>query len=221
MKNEQWNSVHEVFNQMEKLCEQLVLTPEQGEEGENTAQAVAVPAYADNTILVQVRAEIRKQLDLLRARLTDQFNERDIYFVLFPIVAHFDELIQINYLKEKYMEWPLLQQELFQVDDAGELFFETLDDILRKPQTNPFIFEIYYLCLSNGFCGKYTDNQIRINDYLKQLREKISIQDLDYFQADEEETGKIKPIGSPVLYYAAAVVAVLGAYFYLYTSANP
>jgi type IV/VI secretion system ImpK/VasF family protein len=221
MKNEQWNSVHEVFNQMEKLCEQLVLTPEQGEEGENTAQAVAVPAYADNTILVQVRAEIRKQLDLLRARLTDQFNERDIYFVLFPIVAHFDELIQINYLKEKYMEWPLLQQELFQVDDAGELFFETLDDILRKPQTNPFIFEIYYLCLSNGFRGKYADNQLRINEYLKQLREKISIQDLDYFQADEEETGKIKPIGSPVLYYAAAVVAVLGAYFYLYTSANP
>ena len=49
----------------------------------------------------------------------------------------------------------------------------------------------------------------------------MSIQDFDYFEADEEETGKIKPIGSPVLYYAAAVAAVLGAYFYLYTSANP
>lgn len=221
MKNEQWDAVHEAFSKMEQLCGQLVLTIDQVEEEENATQSEGGPALGDNTIFVQVRAEIRKQLDLLRARLTEQFNERDIYFVLFPIVAHFDELIQINYLKEKYMEWPRLQQELFQVDDAGELFFETLSDILRKPQTNPFIFEIYYLCLNNGFCGKYADNPLRINEYLKQLREKISIQELEYVQSDDEETDKIKPIGSPVWYYAVAVVAVLGACFYFYTSANP
>ena len=107
------------------------------------------------------------------------------------------------------------------MDDAGELFFETLDDILQKPQTDPFIFEIYYLCLSNGFRGKYDDNPLRIDEYLKQLREKIPIQELEYFQSDDEAADKIKPVRSPVWYYVLAVVVVLGAYFYLYTSAKP
>ena len=216
MKDQQWDAIHEVFNAMEKLCEQLALTAE-----EDVADQTEVsPVQVDTSILVQVRAEIRKQLDFLRSRLAQQFNERDLYLALFPVVAHFDELVQIHYLKGKYLEWPPLQQELFQVDNAGELFFETLDDILLKPQTNPFIFEIYYLCLSNGFSGKYTENPVRINEYLNKLRGKIPVQNLEYLLSNHEETGKIKPIGSFAWYYVTAVVIVVGAYVFFHVLAN-
>jgi type IV/VI secretion system ImpK/VasF family protein len=216
MKNEQWDAIHAVFEKMDKLSEQLVSPTEE----RAAAQTEVGPAQGDNYILVNVRAEIRKQLDFLRAQLAEQLNERDLYLVLFPVVAHFDELIQTQYLKDKHMELPSLQHELFQIDDAGELFFETLDDILRKPQTNPFIFEVFYLCLSNGFCGKYADNLVRINEYLKKLREKIPLHDLDDFQSDYEETSKIKPTGPIAWYYAAAVVVIAGAYFLFYMSAK-
>ena len=94
--------------------------------------------------LLQARTELRAQLDRLRTKLSERLSERDSYLVLFPMVAHFDEWVQMRFLKGDQLSWPPLQRELFQIDDAGEIFFETLDDILLKPQTLPFVLEVFY-----------------------------------------------------------------------------
>ena len=227
MKNEQWKAVHTVFEKMERLCTHLqspaptvgaASPPVESDAGSQMEQTgLAVEARYD---LVGIRAEIRKELDLLRVKLAEQLTERDCYLVIFPIVSYFDEYIQTHYLDENRMNWPPLQKELFQIDDAGELFYDTVDDILRKPQTLPFIYEVYYFCMGKGFQGRYVDNAIKINEYMKKLGQKISVRDLEGAQTDGGGADRIKRVGSPVWYYAASAVVLIAAYIALRVSAN-
>ena len=223
MKNEQWEAIHAVYEKMEKLCGKLrsprnplytgLLSPEIIPARQETNDGI----IRDASDLVRVRADIRTQLDFLRAKLSEQLSERDCYQVLFPIVGHFDELVQTNYLLELQTSWPLLQRELYQIDDAGEVFFETLDDLLLRPQTLPFIYEVYYFCLSYGFRGKYADKPVKITEYLKKLQTKISVESLESLEIlniHPRETALLSHIGSPVWYYLASAV-VIGACFYL------
>ena len=186
MKNEQWEAIHALFEKMEQLCGPLesetVPAKSKGEKGVKARTEEIRPAGVESFDIVGVRAEIRKQLDILRVKLAEQLTERDCYLVVFPIVAYFDEHIKTYYLAEKQLSWPPLQKELFQIDEAGELFYETVDDLLRKPQTIPFIYEVYYFCLSQGFQGKYADNPVKISEYMKKLREKIPVVDLSTLQ---------------------------------------
>lgn len=227
MKNEQWEAIHVVFEKMGQLCGQLkrpvspmskVSLP--AKIGDMTHEEEVIPAGDEGYDIVEVRAEIRTQLDFLRVKLAEQFTERDCYLVVFSIVAYFDEHVQTSYLDENQMSWPPLQKELFQVDDAGEVFYDIVDDILRKPQTLPFIYEIYYFCLSKGFRGKYVDNPVKINEYMKKLQEKIPVADLADVHMLPEDTRQIKPVGSFIWYYGAAVAVLVVCYFLLHASAN-
>ena len=217
MKNEQWEAIHVLFEKMEQLCGPLesesVPAKSKGEEGVKAQTGEARPAGVESFDIVGVRAELRKQLDILRVKLAEQLTERDCYLVVFPIVAYFDEHIKTCYLAEKQLSWPPLQKELFQIDEAGELFYDTVDDILRKPQTIPFIYEVYYFCLNKGFQGKYVDNPVKISEYMKKLREKIPVVDMSSVQTAAMETGQVKLVGSALWYYlASAAVLIL---FYL------
>lgn len=181
MKNDQWEAIQAVFEKMEQACGQLgspvspVHSPLQSAEVSTIVGEEEVSSAPDQDQcheVVGARSEIRTQLDFLRVKLAETLAERDCYLVLFPIVAYFDEHVQTRYLDENQLSWPPLQKELFQIDDAGELFYETVDDLLRKPQTIPFIYEVYYFCLNQGFQGKYVDNPVKISEYMKKLRGK-------------------------------------------------
>ncbi len=227
MKNEQWEAIHVVIEKMENLCGQLKgptsplhPSPKMGEADAGAQAEEGPPAGGALSDIVGVRAEIRTQLDFLRVKLAEQLAERDCYLVLFPIVAYFDEHVKTSYLDENQLSWPPLQKELFQIDDAGELFYETVDEILRKPQTIPFIYEVYYFCLNKGFQGKYVDNPVKINDYMKKLREKIPVADPESIDVVPEDTGRIKAVGSAIWYYAVPVVVLTVCYFLLRASAD-
>jgi len=227
MKNEQWEAVHAVFERMEKLCGQLQSPPSSphaeapapGSGGGTQAEEV-LSSETECRDIVGVRAEIRKQLDFLRVKLAEEFSERACYLVLFPIVAYFDEHIKTRYLGETLLSWPPLQRELFQIENAGELFYETVDDLIRQPQTIPFIHEVYYFCLSKGFQGRYADNPVQINEYMRKLREKIPVAELASFDMPADTTGRIKPVGPLIWYYAGALVIIVVFYFVLRASSN-
>ena len=126
--------------------------------------------------LVELRSKLRSQLEDLRAAITEQYSERDSYFVLFPLTAHCDEVVKKMILDINHLEWPSLQQELYQVDDAGDLFYELLDNALSKPETLPLVYEVYYFCLNDGFSGRYTANPDRLEGYLQKLHKHIFLQ---------------------------------------------
>ncbi len=146
-------------------------------------------------------------------------SERDCYLVIFPIVIHIDELIQSEYLRDN-QSWPPLQKELFGIDDGGIQFYETLNDLLRKPETLPFIFEVFYFCMSHGFQGRYVDNRVKINEYMKKLKNKIPLEDVKIHQTSPDTPIKIMHFNSPVWSYVIAGVVIVAWYFFLSFSAG-
>ena len=222
MKNEHWEAIQLVFEKMEQACGQLGSAPsstqpavQPPESYGETPTEEASPAADQCYDVVGVRSEIRTRLDFLRVKLAETLTERDCYLVLFPIVAYFDEHVKTCYLDENQLSWPPLQKELFQIDEAGELFYETVDDLLRKPQTIPFIYEVYYFCLNQGFQGKYVDNPVKISEYMKKLREKIPVVDLSNAQTAAAETGQVKLVGSAAWYYLASAAVLILCYLLL------
>ncbi len=168
--------------------------------------------FTDNTDFVNARKEIRKQFEDLRIKLLEYLSEQESYQVLFPLVVHFDEIVRARFLKEKQLRWPLLQKEFYDIDNGGELFYDNLNSILRKPQTSEFIFEVNYFCLKNGFQGKYVDDPVKIKEYLKKLEKKISVHDVDSIILFPEDTGEIKYFMSPVWYYGSAFILLVIVY---------
>jgi type IV/VI secretion system ImpK/VasF family protein len=184
MKNALWSAVHDLFREVDTLVSR-------GERFEGLREAPAAPsavqqskgeaakggvfkAYVETDDLFEVRAKLRSQLDVVKAALAVHLTEREAFLVLFPLVVFFDELVQNRFVSGGGGgTWPLLQTELFQVDNGGEAFYDTLDDLLRKPDTLPFVYEIFYLCLSNGFRGRYADNQAKVTEYKQKLADKI------------------------------------------------
>jgi len=221
MKNRNWEAVHQVYSKMEALCGASLSTPgnplfteEEIKTGsKDTLQPDESRDDWTTDDIVRIRAELRMQLDLLRATLSEQYSERDVYLLLFPIVAHIDELIQTNFLRLMQTRWPLLQKELFEIENAGEVFYEIIDDILLKPQTSVFIYEIYYFCLSYGFRGRYEGNPVKVGEYMKKLQSRLPRDETRIATVETEAMGRIGKFGSPVVNYmiaAAAVVVVYG-----------
>lgn len=221
MKNELWQAVYETFEKLEEFFGDFRKTsspqsPSLLDDPEPTEEA---PVAKDQTIplddLLHARSQLRSELDQLRTVLAERLSERDAYLVLFPMVAHFDELVQTRFLGGDKLSWPPLQRELFQIDDAGELFFETLDDILLKPQTLPFILEVFYFCLNDGFLGRYNRNAAKIIEYMERLRAKIPVEEVKEVYPQEDRSEKIQQVGSPYPYYIAAAVVLVAFYFLL------
>lgn len=186
MKNLLWASVYDLIQEVDSVLTRAERFNE-GAGGAAAAPAEGDPAvvspkkkaaffkaYVATDDLVEVRAKLRSKLDVLKADLAEELTERESFLVLFPLVVLFDELIQNRFLTGGQSgSWPSLQAELFKIDNGGEVYFDTLDDLLRKPETLTFVFEVFYLCLSHGFKGRYADNLAKINEYKHKLEARI------------------------------------------------
>ncbi|MEZ0227893.1 MAG: DotU family type IV/VI secretion system protein, partial [Planctomycetota bacterium] len=171
-------------------------------------------AYVATDDLVEVRSKLRGKLDLLKAQLAENLNEREVFLVLFPLVVLFDELVQNRFVAGGGGgSWPPLQSELFKIDDGGEVFYNTLDDLLRKPDTLPFVYEVFYLCLSLGFRGRYADNLTKVNEYKHKIETKIPQPALPAKGPSDENRTRFRFKAVPVLRY----VTVFGLLALAYT----
>lgn len=74
----------------------------------------------------------------------------------FAVVALLDETVRASGWsgRERWSAAPL-QLEMFDRNDAGEEFFVRLDALREAPAEHADLLELYYLCLSLGFKGRY------------------------------------------------------------------
>ena len=93
----------------------------------------------------------------------------------FALVAFIDETILSSdwNQQERWRAQPL-QLELYDLHDAGEVFYDHLEKLLAQPVQYAEILEIYYLCMTLGFKGRYALHQqerwrIWIEDAFKAL----------------------------------------------------
>ncbi len=83
----------------------------------------------------------------------------DVRLATFAVVAFLDESI-LNSNNPMFADWPRmpLQEELFGVHQAGEMFFQCVDRLMAKgdsPQ-NADVLEVFALCLWLGYRGRYS-----------------------------------------------------------------
>lgn len=217
MKNQSWAAIHDIFKEVTELWNQAQ-SFESVRDDQGQLRVVAKGLEGDK--LVKMRAAIRSNLDVLKARLSENLTEREVYLVLFPVVVYFDELVMYTFLSQSHSNWPPLQKELFKIDNGGEIFYDTLDDILRKPETLPFVYEIFYFVLNDGFKGKFKDNEVKIAEYKKKLKEKIPVPTVQEQEEEEEQQQIFYFYKFPSWYYASLAGFLLVTYTAIYIYAN-
>ncbi len=87
------------------------------------------------------------------------YNAEDTRYATYAVVAFLDESV-LNSHNPIFADWPRrpLQEELFGVQIAGEVFFQYLQQLLGRSDSSDLadLLEVYYLCLLLGFCGRYS-----------------------------------------------------------------
>lgn len=124
------------------------------------------------TAVVRLRAErqevtdavaFRAQLTQLLARAEQDaigmgFAAQDARLALFAVVAYLDESV-LNARIPALVDWARrpLQDELFGGHMGGEWFFQHIDQLLARPDSDELadLLEVHQLCLLLGFRGKY------------------------------------------------------------------
>jgi len=162
--------------------------------------------------VVGLRAALRERLQLLREFLSHRLTEREVYYCLFPIVIYTDELVH-SAIGQRSKTWAPLQQELYEIDNGGELFYTLVDTLLGKSETLPLIFEVFYFCLRDGFVGALENNAVRLEEYMSRLKLRIPVAELSKAESDESEFDQsIELVDFPKSYYAMAAGIMIGFY---------
>jgi type VI secretion system protein ImpK len=109
----------------------------------------------------QVKADIQRLISESESCVNaNGFSREDADLARFAVFAWIDEMILKSQWKER-RRWvsEKLQYVYFDTGDAGEVFFERLNKLGPHQME---VREIYYLCLSLGFMGRYVDDGDRL-----------------------------------------------------------
>lgn len=106
------------------------------------------------------RAQIKGAIGVAESEATKRgYPAEDVRLATFAGVAFLDESI-LNSGNPIFADWPRmsLQEELFGVHTAGEMFFQCVDRLMAKSDSplTADVLEIYALCLLLGFRGRYS-----------------------------------------------------------------
>jgi type VI secretion system protein ImpK len=105
------------------------------------------------------------------------YTTEDIQLAVFAVVAFLDESI-LNLRNPIFADWPRqpLQEELYGHHVAGEVFFQYLQQLLGRNDSQDLadLLEVYYLCLVLGFGGRYSaGGRGELRSVLEAAAEKI------------------------------------------------
>ncbi|MEC9464409.1 MAG: DotU family type IV/VI secretion system protein [Myxococcota bacterium] len=214
-----WFDLRRVFLNMKSLCEEARIREEQAAEEANMIDPISQSMGAlqspgadrsehQGADIVLLREALRRRFGWLKNRLSSQLTERETYYALFPLVVYMDEIVQLKLPRSSH-SWHPLQQELYKLDNGGELFYQAIDTLMAKPDTPPIIFEVFFFCLADGFRGRYADSLDKIRLYRSIVSQRIPTRALfTPIQESSKATTRIELIPFPKWTYAVAFGAV-------------
>ena len=95
----------------------------------------------------------------VEARNKGGYSTEDIRLGTLAVVGFLDESI-LNLRNPIFAQWPSkpLQEELFGTHLAGEVFFQNVEQLLARNDSEELadLLEVHYLCLLLGFAGRYS-----------------------------------------------------------------
>ncbi|MFZ0454588.1 MAG: type IVB secretion system protein IcmH/DotU [Ignavibacteriaceae bacterium] len=160
------------------------------------------------------------------ARMASIDNEK-IHMAKFALIAFLDETIISSSWNQKdtWLSEPL-QLKLFETFNAGEEFFDHLKKLRQRTSGNKDVLEIFFLCLTLGFKGKY---QLQSPENLRRIIDDLNIElHPDLYKLIDTISPNGKPhdsfIGNakgkiPLWIYPAAAV-IICVIFYIFMSSS-
>ncbi|MBD3393638.1 MAG: hypothetical protein GF418_16065 [Chitinivibrionales bacterium] len=152
---------------LESLCTDLFLIVIRMREAEDLGEPSALAKL------------IRYYVDLFEKNCpVIGLSKEDTALAKYALVALLDETILSipGPCRDHWISNPL-QLEYFGDNVAGEEFFRKLDAMLKEPENKAGVLEVYYLCLSLGFEGRYrianADERVRIMDNLGRTLKRV------------------------------------------------
>ena len=139
------------------------------------------------------------------------------------MVAFLDETIISSEWSEKN-EWLAepLQIKLFDTFNAGEEFFTNMSNLRQRTTVNKDVLEIYYLCLSLGFKGKYQlqspENLRRIIDDLNLELHPEAFRSIDLLSPNGKPKQSIVQtvkVGLPLWVFPVGAFAILLVFYFI------
>lgn len=124
------------------------------------------------------RNQIKTAIGAAEAEATRKgYAAEDVRLATFAVVAFLDESI-LNSNNSLFTDWPRmpLQEELFGVHTAGEMFFHCIDRLMVRNDTGQAadLLEIYALCMLLGFRGRYSiSGQEGVRSIVSTVTEKL------------------------------------------------
>ncbi|HEY2018734.1 MAG TPA: DotU family type IV/VI secretion system protein [Bryobacteraceae bacterium] len=155
------------------------------------------------------------------------YNADDARYSTFAVVAFLDESV-LNSQNPIFADWlrQPLQEELFGTHIAGEVFFQHLQQLLGKSDSQDLgdLLEVYFLCLLLGFRGKYSAgdrgglNQIMnmTADKLHRIRGRFAGLSPAWMLPQETLRGRIDPWVKKLTWTAAVSVGLMLVLWVLY-----
>lgn len=156
-------------------------TPLRRSRSDNDLISLAAPTL---DVVLQLRAGQVKPSNDLRRTIADllkemeergatlRYSDAQVQAVKFALAAFVDEtVLTADFpLRDEWEKYPL-QLEYFGEHLAGVKYFERLDELLKAPEVNADVIEVYYLCLLLGYKGKY---KIYMEEQLKGVIERVA-----------------------------------------------
>ena len=105
------------------------------------------------------------------------YTQEDIRLATFALVAFLDESA-LNLRSPVFADWPRrpLQEELFGGHVAGEIFFQSLERLMGRSDSEETadVLEVYQLALLLGYRGRYgIGGQAELKSLIRNIEEKI------------------------------------------------
>ena len=159
--------------------------------------------------------------------MTAGYSADDVKLATFATVAFLDESV-LNSHNPVFADWVRqpLQAEMFGTQIAGEVFFQNLQQLLGRPDSQDLadLLEVHYLCLVLGFGGRYSaGNRGELIQVMNLTAEKIRrirgpFAPLSPFSAlpNEAVAGRQDPLVRKLGIIAAVCAAVMILLFIVY-----
>lgn len=173
------------------------------------------------------RVRIKQVLSAAEADARAQgYDGEDVRFALFAVIAFLDETV-LNSGQPMFAQWPsrTLQEEVFGVHMAGELFFQYLQQLMTRPESPDLadMLEVYALCMLLGFKGRYSavaggDVQVllrQIADLIERVRGKPG-ELSPRWRPSQDDIGRRRDPWVSRLAIAAATAALVAAGLFVY-----
>ncbi|NNB89101.1 hypothetical protein HJC10_22325 [Corallococcus exiguus] len=213
MKLEHWNSLLATQRRVRQLLDRAL--PAEPAPGARRPQGRVGPEA-----LGHLEQALMVELERLRAAFGADMRPDEVEDLIRPFVYFLDEWVLRRLADAEQHLWPLLQQNLFQVDAGGDLFYDFVEEKLRRNDTPPIVFEMIRFCLAAGFTGRLVGQPERIRELKDRISERIPQPAAMAPSAPVVPAAVPTVYDFPVHYYAVTAAIVLGLPIFLWWVSN-